>query len=58
MNTTQCFGYAAECPLQINHYYDRDQNKKCEIAKVCYTSWKASGGRLGLEGIIKYGEKP
>ncbi len=50
-----CFGYAAECPEHISFYYKENMDR-CFLAEICYRSWIKSGGRLGLEGIIKSGE--
>lgn len=50
-----CFGYSAECPEHISFYYKENMDK-CFLSEICYKSWIKSGGRLGLEGIIKYGE--
>lgn len=63
MDTDKCFDYAAECPLHISFYYNEkldpvEQDNRCFVWKECYKSWKESSGRMGLEGITKYGEKP
>lgn len=63
METDKCFGYSAECPLHMAFYYNEkldpvEQDNRCFVWKECYRSWKESGGRIGLEGILKYGEEP
>jgi hypothetical protein len=47
MNIDKCFGYSAECPLGINHYYtkllsaeEQEKETRCFVWRECYASWK------------------
>lgn len=45
-----CFGYWAECEKT-------PRGNNCGHKEDCFKSWNNSGGRLGLEGILKNNEK-
>lgn len=49
-----CFGYWAECPKGATKEV---RSKNCAFASECYNTWFELGGVLGLEGIMKHGEK-